>query len=123
MTLRDAAGNEETIEAEGLFLMIGAHPRTDWLPPQVARDTRGYVLTGPNLRQDDGWPLGRRPYALETSMPGVFAAGDVRHGSVGRVASSVGEGSIAIQQVHRLVADERLHGRPEERLKSSTRTG
>lgn len=123
VVLRDSAGNEETIKAEGLFLMIGAHPRTDWLPPEVARDSRGYVLTGSNLREDDGWPLGRRPYALETSMPGVFAAGDVRHGAVGRVASAVGEGSIAIQQVHRLVADERLHGPPEDTLKSTTRTG
>jgi thioredoxin reductase (NADPH) len=108
LVLRGSDG-EETIQAEGLFLMIGAHPHTDWLPPAIARDSRGYLLTGSDLTGDSGWPLRRAPFLLETSMPGVFAAGDVRHGAVARVASAVGEGSIAIQQVHRLVAEERLH--------------
>jgi thioredoxin reductase (NADPH) len=108
LVLRGSDG-EETIQAEGLFLMIGAHPHTDWLPPAFARDSRGYLLTGSDLTGESGWPLRRAPFALETSMPGVFAAGDVRHGAVARVASAVGEGSIAIQQVHRLVAEERLH--------------
>ena len=79
------------------------------LPDQIARDSRGFILTGSDLRHDSGWPLDRAPYLLETSMPGVFAAGDVRHGAVKRVASAVGEGSIAIQLVHQLVADARLH--------------
>jgi thioredoxin reductase (NADPH) len=109
LVLRGPGGAEETIKAEGLFLMIGAHPHTDWLPPAFARDSRGYLLTGSDLTGESGWPLRRAPFALETSMPGVFAAGDVRHGAVARVASAVGEGSIAIQQVHRLVAEERLH--------------
>jgi thioredoxin reductase (NADPH) len=104
LVLRDTDGAEETIPSAGLFLMIGAHPHTDWLPPEIQRDSRGFVLTGPDLTGMD-----RRRLPLETSMPGVLAAGDVRHGSVKRVASAVGEGSIAIQHVHSLFADERLH--------------
>jgi len=109
LVLRNADGEEETIRSEGLFLMIGARPGTEWLPEEIARDSRGFVLTGADLGDRAGWPLERVPFALETSMPGVFAAGDVRHGAVKRVASAVGEGSIAIQLVHRLVAEERLH--------------
>ena len=104
LVLRGAEGEEETIPSAGLFLMIGAHPHTDWLPPEIQRDGRGFVLTGPDLIDVD-----RRPLTLETSMPGVLAAGDVRHGSVKRVASAVGEGSVAIQMVHTLFAGERLH--------------
>jgi thioredoxin reductase (NADPH) len=88
--------------------MIGAHPHTDWLPSEVVRDDRGFVLTGAELSERDAWPLGRAPFELETSMPGVLAAGDVRHGSVKRVAAAVGEGGAAIQQVHGLFAVERL---------------
>ena len=110
LVVRDADGADETVEAEGLFLMIGARPRTDWLPPEIARDSRGFILTGADLGEGSGWPLERSPYLLETSMPGVFAAGDVRHGAVKRVASAVGEGSIAIQLLHQLVAEGRLHG-------------
>ena len=106
-------GEEETVPAQGLFLMIGAHPCTDWLPDDIARDSRGFVLTGLDLGEDGGWPLERRPFLLETSMPGVLAAGDVRHGAVKRVASAVGEGSIAIQIVHQLVGDERRHPQPD----------
>ena len=108
LVLRDGEGAEDTVPAQGLFLMIGARPRTDWLPAEIARDSRGFVLTGADIGDDAGWPLERSPYLLETSMPGVFAAGDVRHGSVKRVASAVGDGSIAIQLVHRLVAEDRL---------------
>jgi thioredoxin reductase (NADPH) len=110
LVLREAGGAEEKVEAEGLFLMIGARPRTDWLPQEIARDSRGFVLTGPDLGDDAGWPLERSPFLLETSMPGVFAAGDVRQGAVKRVASAVGEGSIAIQLVHQFTAEDRLHG-------------
>jgi thioredoxin reductase (NADPH) len=109
LILQPTGGEEETVPASGLFLMIGAHPRTDWLPSEIARDSRGFVLTGSDLGDHAGWPLDREPFLLETSMPGVFAAGDVRHGAVKRVASAVGEGSIAIQLVHRLIATDRLH--------------
>jgi thioredoxin reductase (NADPH) len=107
LTLR-TGGVEETIPSTGLFLMIGARPHTDWLPPDIARDSRGFILTGTDLAGRDGWTLERAPFALETSMPGVFAAGDVRHGSVNRVAAAVGEGGVAIQQVHGLFAAERM---------------
>jgi thioredoxin reductase (NADPH) len=107
VTLR-TGGMEETIPCAGLFLLIGARPHTDWLPPEVARDSRGFVLTGQDVAGMDAWPLERAPLGLETSMPGVLAAGDVRHGSVNRVASAVGEGGGAIQQVHGLFAAERL---------------
>lgn len=116
LVLRDRAeGTEETLNADGLFLMIGARPHTEWLPAEVDRDARGFILTGTDL-PDNAWPLDRNPFLLETGMPGVFAAGDVRHGSVKRVASAVGEGSAAIQLLHRLFAADRLHprGRPKE---------
>ena len=100
----------ETVEAEELFLMIGAHPNTDWLPAEIAQEDGGFILTGADLESDGSWPLAeRRPLSLETSRPGVFAAGDVRHGSMNRVASAVGEGSIAIKLIHDLVAAEQLH--------------
>jgi thioredoxin reductase (NADPH) len=108
LVLRGADGMEEKVPARGLFLMIGAHPRTEWLPSDIARDSRGFILTGPDLGEDCGWPLERSPLLLETSMPGVLAAGDVRHGAVKRVASAVGEGSIAIQLVHQLTDIDRL---------------
>jgi thioredoxin reductase (NADPH) len=97
-----------TVPASGLFIFIGAEPRTDWLGEVVARDERGFILTGPDLRrggkQPLGWPLDRDPFLLETCVPGVFAVGDVRHGSVKRVASGVGEGAIAIQFVHQYLS-------------------
>ncbi|REF96439.1 thioredoxin reductase (NADPH) [Asanoa ferruginea] len=106
LVLRQVAdGSEETVDADGLFLMIGANPHTEWLPPEIERDAQGFLLTGDEVR---GWSLARRPFLLETSVPGVFAAGDVRHGSVKRVASAVGEGSIAIQLLHDLFAADRL---------------
>jgi thioredoxin reductase (NADPH) len=101
--------DERTVPASSLFVFIGAEPRTDWLGNAVVRDEHGFVLTGPDLPRRDGrpkgWPLDREPYLLETSMPGVFAAGDVRHQSVKRVASAVGEGSIAVQFTHRFLAE------------------
>jgi thioredoxin reductase (NADPH) len=117
LVLRDhTEGREDTVDANGLFLMIGARPHTGWLPPEIDRDARGFVLTGSDLRDSHSWPLDRSPLLLETSTPGVFAAGDARHGSVKRVASAVGEGSVAIQLLHRLFVADRLHprGRPEE---------
>ena len=116
LVLRDmATGQEETVSAVGLFLMIGAHPHTDWLPAEVSRDPRGFILTGGEL-PPSAWSLERIPFGLETSMHGVLAAGDVRHGSVKRVASAVGEGSMAIQSLHGLFeADglERTGPRPQ----------
>ena len=101
-------GEEETVAADALFLMIGASPNTDWLPPELARDDGGFLLTGGDLGEDGGWPLEREPLSLETSIPGVFAAGDVRHGSMNRVAAAVGEGSVAVRLVHELFAADRL---------------
>jgi thioredoxin reductase (NADPH) len=100
-------GAEETVHADALFVMIGARPNTEWLPAEVARSRGGFVLTGADAAADPAWPLARSPFGLETTLPGVFAAGDVRHGSLGRVAAAVGEGSTAIKFVHELVALER----------------
>ncbi len=91
-------------ESDALFVFIGADAETGWLPPAIVRDERGYVLTGPNLPH---WTLERDPFLLETSVPGVFAVGDVRHASVKRVASAVGEGSMAIAFAHQFLAGER----------------
>jgi len=99
------AGTEEEVATSWLFVFIGAAPYTDWLPKEVLRDDRGFVLTGPDLVVDGtlpaDWPLERHPYFLETSVPGVFAAGDVRGQSVKRVASAVGEGAMAVTLIHR----------------------
>lgn len=102
-------GAEETVAADALFLMIGASPNTGWLPEELARGEGGFIRTGADVA-GNGWPLGRGPLSLETSMPGVFAAGDVRHGSMNRVASAVGEGSIAIKLVHELAAATQTAG-------------
>jgi thioredoxin reductase (NADPH) len=106
LTIADRdAGTEEEVEASWLFVFIGAAPCTDWLGKEVMRDENGFVLTGPDLLSDGqlpaDWPLDRQPYFLETSVPGVFAAGDVRGQSVKRVASAVGEGAMAVTLVHR----------------------
>ncbi len=99
-----ASGSTETVPAAGLFVLIGADPHTGWLPEEIARDEGGYVVTGRDLSSyglpHRGWHVGRIPLEMETSMAGVFAVGDVRHGSVKRVASAVGAGSIAVQSVH-----------------------
>jgi len=98
------SGQREEVEASWLFVFIGASPRTDWLG-EVARDPHGFVLTGPEVATSDApWSLARAPFALETSMPGVFAAGDVRQESMKRVASAVGEGAMAVYLVHRYLA-------------------
>ncbi len=105
ITLCDrGAGSVEEVETGWVFVFIGAAPRTDWLGDAVSRDDRGFVLTGPDLPAADGWPLERGPFALETSVPGVFAAGDVRRDSMKRVASAVGEGAMSVYLVHRYLA-------------------
>ena len=99
-------GPPERVETDALFIMIGAVPRTDWLPDAVRRDEHGFVLSGRDLLEQarEHWPLERDPYPLETSVPGVFAAGDARHGSSKRVASAVGEGAMAVQLIHQYLA-------------------
>jgi thioredoxin reductase (NADPH) len=104
--LRDrATGTVQRHPSGGLFVFIGADAETGWLPPEIAVDARGYVLTGPDVRAGGRWPLERDPYLLETSVPGVFACGDVRFGPVKRVAAAVGEGSMAIAFVHQYLRE------------------
>lgn len=95
---------ERTIDVDACFVFIGAAPRTDWLDGVLARDERGFILAGPDAREH-GWPLAREPLALETTVPGVFVAGDVRARSVKRVASAVGEGSMAVSLIHQYLAE------------------
>lgn len=105
LVLRDrASGHQESVAAQALFCLIGARPNTDWLPPEVEADEHGFVLTGADISPAAAASFDRDPLLLETSMPGVFAAGDARHGAVKRVASAVGEGSIAIQLLHEYFA-------------------
>ena len=101
-----ASGARRSVPADALFVLIGSQPRTQWLGDSLVRDRWGFILTGPDLPAgtDHGWPSGRPPLPLETSLPGVFAAGDVRQGSVKRVASAVGEGAATIPLVHRYLA-------------------
>lgn len=95
-------GEEQNVETQGVFSFIGADPRTSWLPPEIERDAKGFVRTGTDLAGSPYWVSLRQPFLLETSRAGVFAAGDVRSGSVKRVASAVGEGAMAVQFVHEL---------------------
>jgi thioredoxin reductase (NADPH) len=108
LTLSDRkAGTKEDVATNWLFVFIGAQPRTDWLGDDIARDSKGFVVTGHDLltrRDGPRWPLTRSPFALETSVPGVFAAGDVRLDSMKRVASAVGEGAMSVYLVHRYLA-------------------
>ena len=104
-TTRERVSTTRT--ADALLLMIGATANTSWLPPTLERDAKGYIYTG---RDVTAWPLDREPFPLETSLPGVFCAGDVRHGSIKRVASGVGEGSMSIAFIHQYLA---LTGAPD----------
>jgi thioredoxin reductase (NADPH) len=122
LELRDRlTGKVERRRAEMLFVMIGAVPHTDWLIGALERDRKGFILTGKDLELRDPvtpWPLSRPPMRLETSMPGVFAVGDVRSQSVKRVASAVGEGGVVMQQVH-----EYLHEIDEQQAPSGIARG
>lgn len=99
----------EIIPSAALFVLIGAEPKTDWLDNAVARNSQGYILTGMDVQKitegKPAWPLKRSPLSLETSTPGIFAAGDVRYRSVKRVAPAVGEGSIAVQLLHQYFSE------------------
>jgi thioredoxin reductase (NADPH) len=98
--VHNKTGQQQTIETPAVFSFIGATPQTDWLPSEIDRDPKGFVRTGTAVAQLRSWRIVRPPFLLETSRPGVFAAGDVRSGSVKRVASAVGEGAMAVQFVH-----------------------
>ena len=114
--VRDTATATTTrLESGGLYIFIGADAQTGWLPPEIALDARGYVLTGSDVRAAGSWQHDRDPYLLETSVPGIFACGDVRFGSVKRVAAAVGEGSMAIAFVHQYLRDA-AEARPPVRV-------
>ncbi|HEU5252709.1 MAG TPA: FAD-dependent oxidoreductase [Solirubrobacterales bacterium] len=105
--LRDVSSGEvRGVDSSGLFVFIGADAETEWLPPEIAVDSRGYVLTGAEMRAEESWALDRDPFLLETSVPGIFACGDVRSGPVKRVAAAVGEGSMSIAFVHQHLRDD-----------------
>jgi thioredoxin reductase (NADPH) len=108
-----ATGERRTIDTPAVFTLIGAIPRTDWLPAQIDTDPKGFVCTGRQLANTPGWTRKRQPFLLETSQAGVFAAGDVRLGSAKRVAAAVGEGSMAVKFVHEYLAELREDPQPE----------
>jgi thioredoxin reductase (NADPH) len=104
--VRNGASEDiERLDSGGLFIFIGADAETGWLPSEIALDRKGYVLTGSDVRDAGRWELERDPYLLETSVPGIFASGDVRLGPVKRVAAAVGEGSMAIAFVHQYLKE------------------
>jgi thioredoxin reductase (NADPH) len=105
-------GAVSRLESGGLFVFIGADAETSWLPPEIALADKGYVLTGSDVKAAGRWELDRDPYLLETSVPGIFACGDVRYGPVKRVAAAVGEGSMAIAFVHQYLKDAATLGGP-----------
>jgi thioredoxin reductase (NADPH) len=102
---KSATGQSMRLPSGGLFIFIGADAETGWLPSEIALDGKGFVLTGPDVRAAGRWDLERDPYLLETSVPGIFACGDVRLGPVKRVAAAVGEGSMAIAFVHQYLKE------------------
>jgi thioredoxin reductase (NADPH) len=108
----NVTGETTRLESSGLFIFIGADAETAWLPPEIALDPKGYVLTGADVRAAGRWELDRDPYLLETSVPGIFACGDVRFSPVKRVAAAVGEGSMAIAFVHQYLRDAEIRSAP-----------
>jgi thioredoxin reductase (NADPH) len=104
-TVNNRTGEKQTLKTPAVFSFIGANPRTDWLPVEIEKDERGFVCTGFELADSAHWSRKRQPFLLETSRPGVFAAGDVRSGSVKRVASAVGEGAMSVQFVHEFLKE------------------
>lgn len=106
VTLKQIGGPDVEIDCAGLFVFVGAQPHTEWLPDSVARDARGFVLTGPSMAEQKHWTLDRPPCELETTCPGVFAAGDVRSGTTKRCAFAVGDGALAITCVHQFLSSE-----------------
>jgi thioredoxin reductase (NADPH) len=111
ISIRNNVTNKtETVRAAAMFIFIGAKPRTDYLDGLISLDNRGFIFTGPEIpkpesaKVPEGWKLDRTPFLLETNVPGIFAAGDVRHGSIRRVASAVGAGSICVQMIHQHLA-------------------
>jgi thioredoxin reductase (NADPH) len=110
--INDQTGETRKVEAAALFIFIGALPRTECISKLLEVDDHGFILSGEDLTRDGrrpkGWTLDRAPYLLETSVPGIFVAGDVRHGSIKRVASAVGEGSIAIELIHRYLSNVKV---------------
>ena len=104
--VNETSGHERAVETPAVFSFIGAQPRTDWLPPEIERDARGFIQTGAALATSTHWTSRRQPFLLETSRPGVFAAGDVRSGSAKRVASAVGEGSMVVSFVHEVLEEK-----------------
>jgi thioredoxin reductase (NADPH) len=110
--IRDrTSGHRSRLPVSGMFVLIGTESRTSWLPAAVQRDERGFVRTGGDIEME-AWPLDRTPFALETSVPGVFAAGDVRANDVKRVAAAVGEGAVAVPMVHRYLAEQSRESGP-----------
>jgi thioredoxin reductase (NADPH) len=109
VTWREADGSSKTLPIAHVFLMTGAVPNTRWLDGCLCLDDKGFVKTGADLNEAEllppQWPLARKPYSFETNLPGVFAVGDARYGSVKRVASAVGEGSACVQWIHRVLAE------------------
>jgi thioredoxin reductase (NADPH) len=109
VTWRDGEGRRTTVDVGNVFLMTGADPNTAWLGGCVTMDPKGFVKTGPELLPNDlaaaQWPLARAPLLFETTLPGIFAVGDVRAGSIKRVAAAVGEGSVCVQLVHKVLAE------------------
>ena len=106
LRLRERDGGSRRVECSAVFVFIGAQPRTDWLPPSIAVDRKGFILTGADAAKSDRWPLtDREPCVVETTCPGVFAAGDVRSGTTKRVAFAVGDGALAVTCAHRVLAE------------------
>jgi thioredoxin reductase (NADPH) len=103
-------GEVRSLGTPALFSFIGAAPRTEWLPPEIEKDPKNFIRTGPFLAESSWWTLKRQPFMLETTRPGVFAAGDVRSGSVKRVASAVGEGAMAVMFVHEYLRESKDNG-------------